>query len=235
MPVVHAPQSHLKRNHFTSKQSATTSRHNSHLLSNDLASTVYTLSQAFPPPFLTSLQHVSVTSVGIYHHTPTYYHQRCLAHVECPPTIHMCSEGGSCSLCIDGIEQAANYKTHSGSLAVPRRCYCAASCRVGKMSLSAQSQVAVSSANEVRPRNPHGELHEGRWCWRLRKYTQTRIRTLGWWLWFVSCQPKWVNMWQTRGTFRSSCQPEQCDRPAGLCHSGAQFRQPKYPQKMKSH
>lgn len=179
MPVVHVPQSHLKRNHFTSKQSATTSRHNSHLLSNDLASTVYTLSQAFPLPFLTSLQHVSVTSVGIYHRTPTYYHQRCLAHVECPPTIHMCSEGGSCSLCIDGIEQAANYKTHSGSLAVRRRCYCAASCRVGKMSLSAQSQVAVSSANEVRPRNPHGELHEGRWRWRLRKYTQTRIRTLG--------------------------------------------------------
>lgn len=156
-------------------------------------------------------------------------------HIIISGAIHMCSEGGSCSLCIDGIEQAANYKTHSGSLAVRRRCYCAASCRVGKMSLLAQSQVAVSSANEVRPRNPHGELHEGRWRWRLRKYTQTRIRTLGWWLWFVSCQPKWVNMWQTRGTFRSSCQPEQCDRPAGLCHSGAQFRQPKYPQKMKSH
>lgn len=111
MPVVHAPQSHLKRNHFTSKQSATTSRHNSHLLSNDLASTVYTLSQAFPPPSLTSLQHVSMTSVGIYHHTPTYYHQRCPCWV---PANHMRSEGGSCSLCIDGIEQAANYKTTPG-------------------------------------------------------------------------------------------------------------------------
>lgn len=94
--------------------------------------------------------------------------------VACPCWVsanHMHSEGGSCSVYVDDTEHAANYKTHSESLAARRRCYCAASCRVGKMSLSAQSQVAVLSANEVRPWNPHGELHEGRWRWRLRKYT----------------------------------------------------------------
>lgn len=32
------------------------------------------------------------------------------------------------------------------------------------MSLSAQSQVALMSANEARSRKPLGELHEGRWC-----------------------------------------------------------------------
>ena len=50
------------------------------------------------------------------------------------------------------------------------------------MSLSAQSQVAVMSANEVWPQHPLGELHERRWCSRVCKHADTHVHTQSTWI-----------------------------------------------------
>lgn len=79
-------------------------------------------------------------------------------------------------------EQSANYKKHSECLVFLRNCCCAASCRVGKMSLSAWSQVAVMCVNEVQPQKPLGELDEKKQCWRVSKYTYTWRGHTDWWI-----------------------------------------------------
>lgn len=45
------------------------------------------------------------------------------------------------------------------------------------MSLSAQSQDAVMSANEVKPRNPLGEVREAQWCLGVCKHAPRQAST----------------------------------------------------------
>lgn len=94
MPVVCAPQSHVKRNHFTSKQSATGPRHNSHPLSVETLTSHPDLSQPIPP--------YTYISPAV----------ACTCWV---PANHTRSEGGSRSPYISGREQVANYKTTLGA------------------------------------------------------------------------------------------------------------------------
>lgn len=111
MPEVCAPQSQVKCNHFTSKQSVTGPRHNSHLLSGEMASAIYTQSP-------TSVSHLApACHCDLSQHIPPYTYILSSA-VACTcwvPANHTHSEGGSCSLYISGREQVANYKTTLGA------------------------------------------------------------------------------------------------------------------------
>lgn len=68
-----------------------------------------------------------------------------------------------------------------GCWVFPRNCCCSASCREGKMILSAQSQDAAMSANEVKPRNPLGEVRDARWSPRVCKHAWGQASTQRTW------------------------------------------------------
>lgn len=111
MPVVFAPQSHLKRNHFTSKQSANSRRHNSHPLSGEL----YLRTIATPPASLSHLAPACHCDPSQHILLYTYILSSVVACTCWVPANHTHSQGGSCSLYISGREQAANYKTTPGA------------------------------------------------------------------------------------------------------------------------
>lgn len=57
--------------------------------------------------------------------------------------------------------------------------------------------------------------------------TPTQREHIDWRLWFVSCQTKWANKWQTRGDFHILVPARTVGtNPTGLQHAGAEFRHP---------
>lgn len=114
LPVVQAPQSHLNRNHFTSKQSATTPRHNSHPLCSETASTNLHMFVTLPAS-LSQLAPACYCDLSQDIPPCTHILSSTLACTWWVPACHTNLEGATCSLYISGREQAANYKTTLGA------------------------------------------------------------------------------------------------------------------------